>query len=84
MVVNIKTFDVRFHIVAILLLIFDLEISFSFPWSIMLSAISLVRFLTIITFFIIFAIGFNYEWFKGALKWEKKFDLKVQKKPSIL
>lgn len=64
------TFDVRFYIVAILFLIFDLEISFLFPWSVMLSTISLVGFLTMIIFLIILTIGFIYEWFKGALEWE--------------
>lgn len=64
------TFDVRFYIVAILFLIFDLEISFLFPWSVMLSTISIIGFSTMILFLIILTIGFIYEWFKGALEWE--------------
>lgn len=64
------TFDIRFYLVAILFLIFDLEISFLFPWSIVLSKISLFGFLTMLIFLIILTIGFIYEWYKGALEWE--------------
>nr|YP_011017692.1 NADH dehydrogenase subunit 3 [Dasysiphonia japonica]WQF69515.1 NADH dehydrogenase subunit 3 [Dasysiphonia japonica] len=64
------TFDIRFYLVAILFLIFDLEISFLFPWSIVLLNISLFGFLTMMIFLIILTIGFIYEWFKGALEWE--------------
>lgn len=64
------TFDIRFYLVAILFLIFDLEISFLFPWSIMLSKITLFGFLTMVCFLIILTIGFIYEWFKGALEWD--------------
>jgi len=64
------TFDIRFYLVAILFLIFDLEISFLFPWSIVLNEISFFGFITMIIFLIILTIGFVYEWFKGALEWE--------------
>lgn len=64
------TFDIRFYLVAILFLIFDLEISFLFPWSIALRHIDLFGFSTMIVFLLILTIGFIYEWFKGALEWE--------------
>nr|AHX02529.1 NADH dehydrogenase subunit 3 [Schizymenia dubyi] len=64
------TFDVRFYLVAILFLIFDLEISFLFPWSLVLNRIPLFGFWTMIAFLIILTIGFIYEWCKGALEWE--------------
>nr|YP_009511929.1 NADH dehydrogenase subunit 3 [Gracilariopsis mclachlanii]AXI97856.1 NADH dehydrogenase subunit 3 [Gracilariopsis mclachlanii] len=64
------TFDVRFYLVAILFLIFDLEISFLFPWSLVLGNIPLMGFWSMIIFLIILTIGFVYEWYKGALEWE--------------
>nr|YP_010164470.1 Nad3 [Polyopes lancifolius]QRM91065.1 Nad3 [Polyopes lancifolius]WOL37372.1 NADH dehydrogenase subunit 3 [Polyopes affinis] len=64
------TFDVRFYLVAILFLIFDLEISFLFPWSLTLGSIPILGFWTMIIFLIILTIGFIYEWYKGALEWE--------------
>nr|YP_010338959.1 NADH dehydrogenase subunit 3 [Pseudoerythrocladia kornmannii]UNJ19031.1 NADH dehydrogenase subunit 3 [Pseudoerythrocladia kornmannii] len=64
------TFDVRFYLVAILFLIFDLEISFLFPWSIVLNNISFYGFWSMYLFLIILTIGFIYEWYKGALEWE--------------
>ncbi len=64
------TFDVRFYLVAILFLIFDLEVSFLFPWSLILGKISSFGFWIMILFLIILTIGFLYEWFKGALEWE--------------
>nr|YP_009490367.1 NADH dehydrogenase subunit 3 [Gracilaria edulis]AWH62521.1 NADH dehydrogenase subunit 3 [Gracilaria edulis]UAD89631.1 NADH dehydrogenase subunit 3 [Gracilaria edulis] len=64
------TFDIRFYLVAILFLIFDLEISFLFPWSLVLNDISLFGFWSMIIFLIILTIGFIYEWYKGALEWE--------------
>nr|AHX02553.1 NADH dehydrogenase subunit 3 [Sebdenia flabellata] len=64
------TFDVRFYLVAILFLIFDLEVSFLFPWSLVLRNISIFGFWTMIIFLIILTIGFLYEWYKGALEWE--------------
>lgn len=64
------TFDVRFYLVAILFLIFDLEVSFLFPWSLVLGKLSLWGFITMIIFLLILTIGFIYEWYKGALEWE--------------
>lgn len=65
-----STFDIRFYLVAILFLIFDLEISFLFPWSLVLNSLSLFTFWSMIIFLIILTIGFIYEWYKGALEWE--------------
>nr|YP_009445891.1 NADH dehydrogenase subunit 3 [Betaphycus gelatinus]ATX68832.1 NADH dehydrogenase subunit 3 [Betaphycus gelatinus] len=64
------TFDIRFYLVAILFLIFDLEVSFLFPWSLVLGEISVFGFWTMIIFLIILTLGFIYEWCKGALEWE--------------
>ncbi len=65
-----STFDVRFYLVAILFLIFDLEISFLFPWSITLSELPIFGFWSMLFFLVILTIGFIYEWCKGALEWE--------------
>nr|QVQ56643.1 NADH dehydrogenase subunit 3 [Erythrocystis saccata] len=64
------TFDIRFYLVAILFLIFDLEISFLFPWLISLKKISFFGFWIMIIFLILLTIGFIYEWLKKALEWE--------------
>ena len=63
-------FDVRFYLVAILFIIFDLEIAFLFPWAISLGNIGIFRFLVNDDFFFILTIGFIYEWKKGALDWD--------------
>ena len=63
-------FDVRFYLVAILFIIFDLEIAFLFPWAISLSDIGLFGFWSMMGFLGILTIGFIYEWKKGALDWE--------------
>tara|TARA_B100000767_G_C19314290_1_gene348903 strand:+ start:172 stop:540 length:369 start_codon:yes stop_codon:yes gene_type:complete len=63
-------FDVRFYLVAILFIIFDLEIAFLFPWAISLSAIGSLGFFSMMIFLFILTIGFIYEWKKGALDWE--------------
>ena len=63
-------FDVRFYLVAILFLIFDLEASFLFPWAICLSKLSANAFWIIFDFFVELVIGFVYVWFVGALEWE--------------
>ena len=63
-------FDVRFYLVAILFIIFDLEIAFLFPWAISLGQIGIVGFWSMILFLFILAVGFIYEWKKGALDWE--------------
>ncbi len=63
-------FDVRFYLVAILFIIFDLEIAFLFPWAVVLRDIGMFGFLSMLMFLGILVIGFIYEWKKGALKWE--------------
>ena len=63
-------FDVRFYLVAILFIIFDLEIAFLFPWAVSLSNIGLLGFFSMIIFLSVLTIGFIYEWKKGALEWE--------------
>ena len=63
-------FDVRFYLVAILFIIFDLEIAFLFPWAISLGNIGLMGFSSMMIFLFILTIGFIYEWKKGALDWE--------------
>jgi NADH:ubiquinone oxidoreductase subunit 3 (subunit A) len=64
-----KTFEVRFYLVAILFLIFDLEISYLFPWALTLSNLSAFGFWTMAFFLILLTVGFIYEWKKGALDW---------------
>ena len=63
-------FDVRFYLVAILFIIFDLEVAFLFPWAVSLGKIGLFGFWSMIIFLFILTIGFIYEWKKGALEWE--------------
>ena len=63
-------FDIRFYLVAILFIIFDLEIAFLFPWAISLGNIGLLGFFSMMIFLSILTIGFIYEWKKGALVWE--------------
>lgn len=63
-------FDVRFYLVAILFIIFDLEIAFLFPWAVVLKDIGLFGFWAMVVFLGILVIGFIYEWKKGALEWE--------------
>ncbi|KAB2936253.1 MAG: NADH-quinone oxidoreductase subunit A [Candidatus Contendobacter sp.] len=63
-------FDVRYYLVAILFIIFDLEIAFLFPWAIVLDQIGLFGFASMAIFLGILVIGFIYEWKKGALEWE--------------
>ena len=63
-------FDVRFYLVAILFIIFDLEIAFLFPWAITLGNIGLLGFCSMMIFLFILTVGFIYEWKKGALDWE--------------
>ena len=63
-------FDVRFYLVAILFIIFDLEIAFLFPWAISLGNIGALGFWSMMIFLFILTIGFIYEWKKGALDWE--------------
>ncbi len=63
-------FDVRFYLVSILFIIFDLEVAFLFPWAVSLGAIGLFGFWSMIVFLGVLTIGFIYEWKKGALEWE--------------
>ena len=63
-------FDIRFYLVAILFIIFDLEIAFLFPWAITLGNIGYYGFFSMMLFLFILTIGFIYEWKKGALDWE--------------
>lgn len=63
-------FDVRFYLVAILFIIFDLEVSFLFPWAVALNQINLFGFWSMFIFLVILTVGFIYEWKKGALEWE--------------
>jgi NADH-quinone oxidoreductase subunit A len=63
-------FDVRFYLVAILFIIFDLEVAFLFPWAITLGEIGMFGFWSMMVFLGILTIGFIYEWKKGALEWE--------------
>ena len=63
-------FDVRFYLVAILFIIFDLEIAFLFPWAISLGKIGFLGFISMMIFLFILTVGFIYEWKKGALDWE--------------
>lgn len=63
-------FDVRFYLVAILFIIFDLEVAFLFPWAVVLGDIGLFGFWSMMIFLGVLTIGFIYEWKKGALEWE--------------
>ena len=63
-------FDVRFYLVAILFIIFDLEIAFLFPWAISLGSIGALGFWSMMIFLAVLTVGFIYEWKKGALEWE--------------
>ena len=65
-----RRFDVRFYLVAILFIIFDLEVAFLFPWAVSLSEIGLFGFLSMLGFLGVLTVGFVYEWSKGALDWE--------------
>jgi NADH-quinone oxidoreductase subunit A len=63
-------FDVRYYLVAILFILFDLEIAFLFPWAVVLRHIGLFGFVAMLVFLAILVVGFVYEWKKGALDWE--------------
>jgi NADH-quinone oxidoreductase subunit A len=63
-------FDVRYYLVAILFIIFDLEIAFLFPWAVIIKDSGLFEFIAMMIFLTILIIGFIYEWKKGALEWE--------------
>lgn len=63
-------FDVRFYLVTLLFIIFDLEIAFLFPWAITLGQIGVFGFWSMVLFLAVLTVGFIYEWKKGALEWE--------------
>ena len=63
-------FDVRYYLVAILLILFDLEIAFLFPWAVVLPEIGFFGFAAMMVFLAVLVVGFVYEWKKGALEWE--------------
>ena len=63
-------FDVRFYLVAILFIIFDLEVAFLFPWAVSLGDVGVYGFWSMIVFLAVLTVGFIYEWKKGALEWE--------------
>ena len=63
-------FDVRFYLVSILFIIFDLEFAFLFPWAVAFGEISMAAFWSMMLFLAVLTIGFAYEWKKGALEWE--------------
>jgi NADH-quinone oxidoreductase subunit A len=63
-------FDVRYYLVAILFILFDLEIAFLFPWATVVNDVGLAGFLAMMLFLGILVVGFVYEWMKGALEWE--------------
>lgn len=63
-------FDIRFYLVSILFIIFDLEIAFLFPWAVAFGEMSMVAFWSMMVFLGVLTVGFAYEWKKGALEWE--------------
>ena len=63
-------FDVRFYLVSILFIIFDLEVAFLFPWAITLKSTGALGFWSMVVFLAVLTVGFIYEWKKGALEWE--------------
>jgi NADH-quinone oxidoreductase subunit A len=63
-------FDVRYYLVAILFILFDLEIAFLFPWAVVLEELGMFGFVSMVIFLGILVVGFVYEWMKGALDWE--------------
>lgn len=63
-------FDIRFYLVSILFIIFDLEVAFLFPWAIVIQKIGIVGFISMMCFLFVLTVGFVYEWKKGALDWE--------------
>jgi NADH-quinone oxidoreductase subunit A len=65
-----RKFDVRFYLVAILFIIFDLEVAFLFPWAVALGEIGMFGFWSMVVFLGVLTVGFAYEWRKGALEWE--------------
>ena len=65
-----RRFDVRFYLVAILFIIFDLEVAFLFPWAVAFGKLGATGFWSMMVFLVVLTVGFVYEWKKGALEWE--------------
>jgi NADH-quinone oxidoreductase subunit A len=65
-----RRFDVRFYLVSLLFIIFDLEVAFLFPWAISLKQIGIFGFWSMVLFLVVLTVGFAYEWRKGALEWD--------------
>ena len=65
-----RRFDVRYYLVAILFIIFDLEVAFLIPWAVSLKGLGVFGFLSMVGFLGVLTVGFVYEWSKGALEWE--------------
>ena len=65
-----EIFDIRYYLVAILFIIFDLEIAFLFPWAIVIHEVGLIGLFSMAIFLLILVVGFIYEWKKGALEWD--------------
>ena len=63
-------FDVRYYLIAILFILFDLEIAFLFPWAVALKEIGMFGYVAMLVFLAVLVVGFIYEWVKGALEWE--------------
>ncbi|MBE7527621.1 MAG: NADH-quinone oxidoreductase subunit A [Nitrosomonas sp.] len=63
-------FDVRYYLIAILFILFDLEIAFLFPWAVVLKEVGLFGFVAMLVFLGLLVVGFVYEWVKGALEWD--------------
>ena len=63
-------FDIRFYLITLLFIVFDLEVAFLFPWALALRDLSLLGFWSMMVFLLVLCIGFLYEWRKGALDWE--------------
>lgn len=63
-------FDIRFYLVAMLFIIFDLEVTFLFPWSVTLKEVGVESYMSMMVFLFILTLGFVYEWKKGALEWD--------------
>ena len=63
-------FDVRYYLVAILFIIFDLELAFLFPWAVVIKKVGWLGFSAVLIFLALLTVGFIYEWKKGALEWE--------------
>jgi NADH-quinone oxidoreductase subunit A len=63
-------FDVRFYLVSILFIIFDLEVAFLFPWAVSFKDVGLFGFVSMMIFLAVLTVGFAYEWKKGALEWD--------------